>query len=238
MPTSLSCLSCGAGLSRETRACGHCGTVAERRRCGTCFDLNLADDQACRRCGSRLPSPLEEPAEGPIPCPGCGAAMSRRSLDGLPFTECDSCDGLWLTPAVLENVKERASARARQRAVDTLPTAPVASPAAGQVAYRRCPACGTLMNRSHLAPGSGFVADVCKHHGVFFDAGELARLFWFVQTGGLVKARRREEEALRARVSAVRREAFRPGPDEPLPAEGPSLLEELARLVGRWLKTR
>jgi Zn-finger nucleic acid-binding protein len=235
---SLSCLSCGAALARDSRACGHCGTAAARRRCGTCFDLNLADDQACRRCGSRLPSPREEPTGGPVGCPGCGAAMSHRSLDGLPFAECDACGGLWLTPAVLENVKTRAAERAQQRTVDTLPAAPPPGAAAARVVYRRCPSCRAMMNRSHLAPGSGFVADVCKEHGVFFDAGELARLFSFVETGGLVKARRREEEALRARVSAARREAFRPEATEPVPAEPPSLLGELAWIVGRWLGSR
>lgn len=240
MAAPLSCAACGAGLERESRACGHCGTIAARRRCGTCFDLNLTDDLACRRCGGRLPTLQEEAAAGPALCPGCGVLMSPRSLDGLSFTECDHCGGLWLTHAVLEHVKERATSRARQRTIDGAP--PPAHPASGgaqRVVYRRCPACRTLMNRSGLAAGSGFVADVCKQHGIFFDAGELARLYSFVESGGLVKARRREEEALRARVSETRREAFRPGPEETiLPSEPPSLIEALVQVIGRFLATR
>jgi len=119
-----------------------------------------------------------------------------------------------------------------------VPPSPHAAATVDHIVYRRCPSCRALMNRSHLAPGSGFVADVCKHHGVYFDHGELARLFTFIESGGLIKARRREEEALKAKVSAARREALRSGTDEPLREEPPSLVGELASLLGRWIARR
>ncbi|HKY33003.1 MAG TPA: zf-TFIIB domain-containing protein [Candidatus Polarisedimenticolia bacterium] len=208
----LACPSCGAALDPGRRACAHCGMVAATRRCGACLDLNLPGDRNCRRCGKPLPADAERRSGAKADCPGCGAPMSFRTLSGLPFDECESCGGLWLTPAALREMTGRAEERSRVRTVE-IPAAAASVPAVrGQaavpVAYRRCPSCRRMMNRTNYAAGSGLVLDLCKEHGVYFDHGEVSRLFEFIESGGLAKARRREEEAAQERLRDARRQAI------------------------------
>ncbi|MGH9867204.1 MAG: zf-TFIIB domain-containing protein [Candidatus Polarisedimenticolia bacterium] len=244
MPASFACRACGAPLDPDAHACVHCNTPALRRRCAVCFDLSLAADRNCRRCGTLLPDTVSKDPAAQVCCPGCGAGMGARALSGLSFDECERCGGLWLSPAVLDEIKDNAGNRARMRAFDApAPDEPVAA-AAAQVGYRRCPGCRKMMNRSNLAPGSGFVVDVCRDHGVFFDHGEMTRLFAFIEGGGLQKARLREEEASKERVRELRRQAIRAGHDSAMPLdpspgwESTSALELLAQLAGRWILGR
>jgi Zn-finger nucleic acid-binding protein len=99
------------------------------------------------------------------------------------------------------------------------------------VQYVRCPVCGTTMNRKAFGRISGVVVDVCKAHGVWFDAGELAEVLAFVERGGLELARRREieelhEQARKARAAVLgERTPHLAGVDA-----GPTGLAETARL--------
>jgi Zn-finger nucleic acid-binding protein len=61
------------------------------------------------------------------------------------------------------------------------------------VRYVACPVCKKIMNRQAFSRGSGVVVDVCREHGVFFDAGELSDVLHFIERGGLEQARLREE---------------------------------------------
>jgi Zn-finger nucleic acid-binding protein len=61
-----------------------------------------------------------------------------------------------------------------------------------EVHYLRCPVCACMMNRNAFGRVSGVVVDVCKKHGVWFDAGELFEVVRFVEAGGLARARERE----------------------------------------------
>jgi len=137
--------------------------------------------------------------------------MTPRRLDAVSFDECDHCGGLWLSPVAVEAVNEGAEARYRLRAFDTLPGTPDAAPTRVSVSYRRCPICSKLMNRSNYARGSGVVLDVCRRHGSHFDRGELTRLFDFIESGGLEKARRREVEELNEEARDARRRALAAG---------------------------
>jgi Zn-finger nucleic acid-binding protein len=57
------------------------------------------------------------------------------------------------------------------------------------------------MNRQVFARISGVVVDVCKDHGVWFDAGEIAAVVAFIEAGGLSTAL---ERAARAREAEKR----------------------------------
>jgi Zn-finger nucleic acid-binding protein len=70
-------------------------------------------------------------------------------------------------------------------------------PPPGGKMYLKCPSCKTIMNRRQFAAGSGVIVDVCKHHGTFFDIGELPAIIDFVMQGGLEKAERAEIERMR-----------------------------------------
>ncbi len=52
------------------------------------------------------------------------------------------------------------------------------------------------MNRQNFARLSGVIVDVCKGHGVWFNAGELQAIVEFVRAGGLERARAREKAEL------------------------------------------
>jgi hypothetical protein len=53
---------------------------------------------------------------------------------------------------------------------------PPPAAAAADVRYRRCVACGKMMNRINFGRVSGTVIDVCKGHGVFLDEGALHQI--------------------------------------------------------------
>ncbi len=65
------------------------------------------------------------------------------------------------------------------------------------------------MNRSNFGRQSGFVLDVCRVHGVWFDAEELDGVLRWVGQGGEKRAAEREHEEQR---SAATRERFRVEP--------------------------
>jgi Zn-finger nucleic acid-binding protein len=50
--------------------------------------------------------------------------------------------------------------------------------------YRPCPSCKQLMVRRNYAHASGVIIDLCREHGVWFDADELARILAWVRAGG------------------------------------------------------
>jgi Zn-finger nucleic acid-binding protein len=77
-----------------------------------------------------------------------------------------------------------------------------------QINYVPCPDCGQLMNRSNFARASGVIIDLCKHHGVWFDAGELPRIIQFIRKGGMGRAREKERAEIadeRSRLKEERR---------------------------------
>src|SRR5262249_50092296 len=74
----------------------------------------------------------------------------------------------------------------------------------GEIHYRKCVACGKLMNRINFGRVSGTVVDVCKGHGTFLDAGELHLIVSFIQQGGLDRARQRQIDELQEQVELMR----------------------------------
>jgi len=229
MARAVLCPSCGGALDPDERACPHCGATCAARRCGVCFDLNLAGDTNCRHCGSRLPA--EDAAARPerLPCPGCGATMTPRRLDHAAFDECDACGGMWLSPDTAADMATHAESRALMLPFDAPPAAGGPPPTddgrdgrASRVAYRPCPVCGKMMNRAQYAVGAGVVLDLCRHHGSYYDRGELTRIFAFIESGGLEKARRREQEALKEDVRNLRRKAIAAGVESSQGLPGPA----------------
>ena len=59
------------------------------------------------------------------------------------------------------------------------------------------------MNRVNFAHCSGVVVDVCQGHGSWFDRDELRRIIEFIRRGGLIIARTREIDELKAEKSRL-----------------------------------
>jgi Zn-finger nucleic acid-binding protein len=126
--------------------------------------------------------------------------------------ECAACHGQWVDGATFEQI----CADREAQAAAALHQSPAASrpQVAAPVRYRKCVACGKMMNRVNFGRLSGAVVDVCKGHGTFLDAGELHVIATFIQGGGLERARTRqledlkdEEQRLRVLLDHLAREA-------------------------------
>jgi Zn-finger nucleic acid-binding protein len=159
--------------------------------------MNIPDAGFCSGCGRQLG--LEPVGEvGHLPCPLCKQAMQRYRESQGDLFDCGVCAGQFVEhPLLREMIHRHAVDYAPETAV-TLPRRP--DP---RTVYIPCPECTSLMNRKNFGGMSGVVVDVCKKHGTWFDEGELPRVLEFVASGGLERAKRREEEE----ASRVRRDA-------------------------------
>lgn len=203
---ALRCPSCGAYVESGVRRCGHCRVELASVRCWRCFALSFAGTDHCARCGARLGL---EGDLGPteLRCPGCdGDVLHAIDVGEHRIKECPACAGVLVDHATLEAITHAREAEAGVR----LRGAPVAQarPSADRIVYRKCPACPQMMNRQNFGRLSGVIVDVCKAHGVFFDADELTHVLEFVARGGMAKAREREVEEAKAELSKRRLEAL------------------------------
>jgi Zn-finger nucleic acid-binding protein len=62
------------------------------------------------------------------------------------------------------------------------------------------------MNRNNFARVSGVIIDICKQHGIWFDAEELPKIIEFVRKGGLSRAREKEKLQLKDDMRRLRDE--------------------------------
>jgi Zn-finger nucleic acid-binding protein len=197
------CSSCGAPRAEGSSTCRYCGsdfTIHEQDLdtvCPRCFARVSDRAKFCHFCGVALrpESPAIEKTE--LGCPACGEAaiLSHRRVGDVAVLECRCCGGFWLGAHILEELVEKAShgvevgdfrlrgpLQAAQGSGSTEQRGPM---------YRQCPACGKLMNRDNYAHRSGVIIDICKDHGVWFDADELARILDWVRSGAKAESDRR-----------------------------------------------
>lgn len=131
----------------------------------------------------------------------------------MRLDRCIRCEGVFVSLERMSELVERRELLEELRAL--LPRDTGGAGASGPM-YVRCPVCATLMNRKQYASGAKVVIDVCRLHGLWFDAGELVRVLDFIARGGLDDARRRdrarEEEAERNdRLRTALEQARQPG---------------------------
>jgi Zn-finger nucleic acid-binding protein len=170
-------------------------------RCPACLAWNLAGAEHCQACGERLGAYDHEGRSGAaIGCPRCASDLVVRRYAELEVEECNRCGGLFLTPVMLDRV-----VKSRDQPTGLRLALPERKPfLEHEVHYLRCPACQKLMNRQAFGRVSGVVVDVCRSHGVWFDAGELTQVIQFVDRGGLERAREREVEERSEQVRSLR----------------------------------
>jgi Zn-finger nucleic acid-binding protein len=140
-------------------------------------------------------SPYRTPGRPSYPCPRCEAGLAAAELAGVRFDACDRCTGSFVATETLREVVEQTALCDELRAL--LPRSANEWAERGRV-YVKCPVCETLMNRRQYASGAKVVIDWCRHHGVWFDAGELARVLDFVADGGLARAAARAADEAKA----------------------------------------
>jgi Zn-finger nucleic acid-binding protein len=130
--------------------------------------------------------------------------MNRRYAD-LDIEECDGCGGVFIEPAMLDRIVQSRDATTGLHLA--LPRRAYEREAT--VTYIPCPVCDKTMNRQAFGRISGVIVDVCRSHGVWFDAGELSEVLSFVARGGLDRARQKEKEEMREAARSARSDALR-----------------------------
>jgi Zn-finger nucleic acid-binding protein len=117
---------------------------------------------------------------------------------------------MWITHDVLEQVYRDAPRRLDPAVTREVQVARPEDAARrlgkNAAAYIPCPVCGTMMNPTNYARRSGVIVDICRLHGIWFDADELNKILEYFARGG---ARHddviaRDKEQLRAELRANR----------------------------------
>ncbi len=192
------CSSCGAPRTEESRNCKFCNadfTIHERDLntvCPKCMARVSDRARFCHHCGIGLVAELVAGDETPLVCPACGEEqrLGSRRIGEVTVLECDVCAGFWLGNHAFEQLTERAANDALS--MDTYfklkPERPTPPELPGRWRYRRCVRCDSMMHRRHYGKKSGVIVDVCKIHGVWFDANELPNILAYLRSGGKAKA--------------------------------------------------
>ncbi|HQB43134.1 MAG TPA: zf-TFIIB domain-containing protein, partial [Polyangiaceae bacterium] len=202
----LQCPSCGGHLREGARACPYCRATVATLRCPSCSAWNLTSAHHCHTCGKGLDSASSTTqTTSTLACPRCQSHLVNRRYADLEVNECDQCGGLHIEPSMLDRIVQARDASTGLRLA--LPKREFQKEIS--VSYVRCPVCERMMNRQVFGRFSGIIVDVCRDHGVWFDAGELAEVLLFVSRGGLERARQREAEELRETARSARSEALR-----------------------------
>jgi Zn-finger nucleic acid-binding protein len=195
MAGSIVCPACGAGVSAKEPACPYCrapvvlpkpkgaeGPAERRTYCTRCGRMYPAGAARCPRC----PTADEHDARGGK-CPRCGNDLQPEKMSDVTVDRCRGCRGLWFDGDEVEHAID-----ATTKGVSTpeassmrsgLPQTP--TQVEDDVRYLACVRCRELMARRQAAPRAGVVIDVCRNHGVWFDANEFEQFSAFVRAGGL-----------------------------------------------------
>jgi Zn-finger nucleic acid-binding protein len=134
--------------------------------------------------------------------------MQDVQLGATAMLECGRCRAVWIDAATFEHIC--ASQESQAAVLHRWPGQHRVQ--AGAVSYRKCVACGTIMNRLNFARMSGTIVDVCRGHGTLLDAGELHAVVRFIQGGGLDRARERQIEDLKEQEQRLRQAQMAPRP--------------------------
>jgi Zn-finger nucleic acid-binding protein len=200
------CTACGAARPDGAAECPYCGaafTLHERDLDTVCpHCLALVSDQAkfCHHCGTELAPEASTATPTKMVCPACrdGNRLASRQVaaNKVAVLECPRCAGFWMGHEAFRGLVEKAKREALPD--DTTPETPhqvaakfglpegAAAPESDRPAtfYRPCPSCKQLMVRRNYGHASGVIIDLCRDHGVWFDADELARILAWVRAGG------------------------------------------------------
>ncbi|MEQ8791721.1 MAG: zinc ribbon domain-containing protein [Pirellulaceae bacterium] len=200
------CSSCGAPRDEDAKACSHCTadfTIHETDLhcvCPQCLARISERAKFCHHCGKAIAATQAAGNHTTLPCPACEGdrrLVTRRLGDlDLGAFECHVCAGLWLGDEAFQHLTRQA--QNNLTADETLaavvsraaPTAVSRQEAGGEWRYRNCPVCRRMMQRRHYGRKSGVIVDICRDHGVWFDADELHRILKWIRQGGLEYARR------------------------------------------------
>jgi len=198
--SALHCPNCGAPAAPADQTCKYCHATLATVSCPKCFALMFEGAAYCPSCGARRAR--TDGGDRKARCSACFGLMHDVQIGDTGLMECEKCHAMWVDTATFEHICADRDAQTAVLGQYSTPAPPAA--AAPAVRYRRCVACGTMMNRLNFSRVSGTVIDVCKGHGVFLDPGELHQIVAFLQAGGLDRARQQQIEDLKEEQERLR----------------------------------
>lgn len=204
MTKALNCPNCGSAVSSDKSKCEFCGSRLKTVACAACLGLMFLGSKFCDHCGRKASNVEVFTDQSVGDCPRCKRPLESLRIEVTSFRECMSCGGLWTSAETFESLcrdKEEQSAVLtfiRKQSFDVRPEA--------AVSYVPCPDCKQLMNRSNFAQSSGVIIDLCRQHGVWFDADELPKIIDFIDKGGLERAREKQKIAFEDERAKIREE--------------------------------
>jgi Zn-finger nucleic acid-binding protein len=201
---ALNCPNCGAAVSSDRSICEFCKSRLKTVACPACFGTMFLGAKFCTHCGANT-STVESLVEDAGKCPRCDIRLDAIAVGSVNLRECNKCGGMWMNADEFERV---CGDRERQAAILARSAGPHSSEAS-VIKYVPCPDCGQLMNRSNFARASGVIIDLCRDHGVWFDADELPKIIEFINSGGLARSREKEKADIDAERSRLRDERAR-----------------------------
>lgn len=146
--------------------------------CSKTFNKTLP---ACPFCG--LDVIKEEKRDRELRCPRCRIPMETSEFRDVEIDICTGCAGIWLDTDEFKHVTSE-----RDVYTDTsIPREYRKKPFPEDRGYLHCPLCDDLMSRKNFKTISGVLIDICSHHGIWLDAGELEQIRCFIAAGGLEK---------------------------------------------------
>jgi len=187
---ALNCPNCGAGVSSDKTLCVFCDTRLKTMACPSCLGLMFIGAKFCGHCGKRVVQSQSVETKESGDCPRCKTKMKFLNIEETVLNECERCEGLWVD---VETFEEICANHEKQAAVLHVIEQDFKHLQPPKIQYVPCPNCKNLMNRNNFARSSGVIIDLCKQHGVWFDADELPRIIEFIRKGGLDRQREKEK---------------------------------------------
>lgn len=204
---TIRCPSCGGSVDAKAKRCEFCHSMITAKICPQCARAVREDAKFCDNCGASLrtlSAPMLKAAKHQ--CPRCQKSLLMQMIDGHPVEVCGLCMGMWIEHSVLEAIYAAAP-----KGLMPVKTAQASNEVKLQAAlenkhkkaYIPCPECGTMMNPQNYGMHSGVIIDLCREHGVWFDADELNQILAYHAAGGRVSNRiehekNRSRQALKA----------------------------------------
>jgi Zn-finger nucleic acid-binding protein len=224
-PKALNCPNCGGAVMSDRTQCEFCRSRLKTVGCPGCLGLMFLGAKFCTNCGARATAAVVIEEKDAGDCPRCKLALQLLEIGSVTIRECTKCGGFWSDTQTFEELCANSEKQASVLGFIGSDAHPHAHPAT--ISYVPCPDCGQLMNRSNFARSSGVIIDICRDHGIWFDADELPKIIAFINSGGMARQREKErisieEERSRLRdeqrrMAAIERRAGVAKYDEPIP---------------------
>ncbi len=193
-PKALNCPNCGGAVMSDRTECEFCRSRLKTVGCPACLGLMFLGSKFCTTCGARAAAVTVLEDEKAGDCPRCKIALQTLQIGTVGIRECNKCGGFWSDAPTFESICASQEQQSAVLGFIQSDAHPHAHPAT--ISYVPCPDCQQLMNRSNFARSSGVIIDICKQHGVWFDADELPKIIAFINSGGMTRAREKEKMSI------------------------------------------